>query len=112
MQYIIHIINLLEILVYISDHEYLIIMNAKFHSSMMNIVHTMSPANMLTAQQKSYGQQHSFWILSVFLYGICVGHWPADLGVDLWSTFELQHWGLQQWMYTIDLKQYIYYYYH
>ena len=55
-----HIINLLEILVYISDHEYLLIMNAKFHSSMMNIVHTMSLANMSAALQKLYGQQHSF----------------------------------------------------
>ena len=55
-----HIINLLEILVYISDHEYLLIMNAKFHSSMMNIAHTMSLANMLATPQKSYGQQHSF----------------------------------------------------
>ena len=78
-----HIINLLEILVYISDHEYLLIMNAKFHSSMMNIVHTMSLANMLAAPQKLDGWQHSFQILSIFSYDICVGHWPANLGVDL-----------------------------
>ena len=60
MWYIIHIINLLEILVYISNHEYLLIMNAKFHSSMMKIACTMSPANISAALQKSYGQQHSF----------------------------------------------------
>ena len=47
-----HIINLLEILVYISYHEYLLIMNAKFHSSMMNIAHTMSLANMLAGPAK------------------------------------------------------------
>ena len=55
-----HIINLLEILVYISDHEYLIIRNAKFHSSMMNIMHTMSLADMSAAPQRSYSQQYSF----------------------------------------------------
>ena len=62
MQYIMirHIINLLEILVYISDHEYLLIMNAKFHSSMMSIAHTMSPADMLATLQKLYGWKHSF----------------------------------------------------
>ena len=77
-----HIINLLEILVYISDHEYLLIMNAKFHNSMMTIVHTMSLANMSATLQKSYGWQHSFRILSVFSYNIYVGHQLADLGVD------------------------------
>ena len=60
MWHIITIINLLEILVCISNYEYLIIMNAKFHSSMMNIAHTMSPADMSAAPQKLYGQQHSF----------------------------------------------------
>ena len=59
-------------------------MNAMFHSSMMNIEHTMSPTEMLAALQKSYGQLHSFWILSIFSYDICVGHWLADLG----STHE------------------------
>ena len=78
-----HIINLLEILVYISDHEYLLIMNAKFHSSMMNIAHTVSLANMSATPQKSYGQQDSFQILSIFSYDICVSHWLANLGCQL-----------------------------
>ena len=63
MRYIIirkYIFYLLEILVYISDHEHHLIINAKFHSSMMNIAYTMSLANMLATPQKSYGQQHSF----------------------------------------------------
>ena len=65
MQYIIiskyiYIINLLEILVYISDHKHHLIINAKFHSSKINNVHTMSPANILAIPQKSYCQQHSF----------------------------------------------------
>ena len=50
---------------------------------MMNIVHTMSPANMSAAPQKSYSWQHSFQILSIFSYDICVGHWPANLGCQL-----------------------------
>ena len=79
----IYIINLLEILVYISDHEHHLIINAKFHSSMMNIAYTMSPADMLAAPPKSYSQQHSFQILSIFLYDICVGHWSANLGCQL-----------------------------
>ena len=76
-----HTINLLEILVYISGHEYLLIMNAKFLSSMMNIVHTMCPAEMSASPQRSYGWQHSFQILSIFLYDICVDRWLANLGV-------------------------------
>ena len=43
----------------------------------------MSPADMSAAPQKSYGQQHSFQILSIFSYDICVGHQPADLGCQL-----------------------------
>ena len=78
-----YIINLLEIFVYISDYEHHLIINAKFHSSMMNIAYTMSPANMSAALQKSYGQQHSFQILSIFSYDICVSHQPADLGCQL-----------------------------
>ena len=57
--------------------------NAKFHSSEINNVHTMSPANMSATPQKSFGQQHSFQILSIFLYDICVGHWPADTACQL-----------------------------
>ena len=74
--------NLLEILVYISNHKHYLIINAKFHSSKINNAHTMSLADMSAAPQKSYGQQHSFQILSVFLYDICVSHWPAEPGVS------------------------------
>ena len=52
--------GLLEILVNINNHKHYLIINAKFHSSMINNAHTMSPANMLATPQKSYGQQHSF----------------------------------------------------
>ena len=71
--------GLLEILVNNNNHKHY----AKFHSSTINNVHTMSPANMSAAPQKSYGQQHSFQILSIFLYDICVGHWLANLGCQL-----------------------------
>ena len=50
---------------------------------MINNAHTMSLANMSAALQKSYGQQHSSQILSIFSYDICVGRWPADLGCQL-----------------------------
>ena len=81
MQYI--IINLLEILVYISNHKHHLIINAKFHSPKINNAHTMSPANMLATPQKSYGQQNSFQTLNIFSYDICVGHWLANLGCQL-----------------------------
>ena len=42
------------ILVYNSDHEHHLIINAKFHSSRINSAPTMSPANMSAAPQKSY----------------------------------------------------------
>ena len=56
----IYIINLLEILVYVCDHEHHLIINAKFHRSMINNAHTMSLADKSAAPQKSYGQQYSF----------------------------------------------------
>ena len=45
---------LLEILVYISNHEHHLIINAKFHSFMINIAYTLSLTNMSAAPQKSY----------------------------------------------------------
>ena len=61
MQYIIiSKFQFIRILVYISDHKHHLIINAKFHSSMMNNAYTLSPANMSAAKQKLYGQQHSF----------------------------------------------------
>ena len=78
--------NLLETLVYISNHKHYLIINAKFHSSMITNVQTMSPADMSAALQKSYGWQHSFQILSIFLYDICVSHQPADLGCQLMKS--------------------------
>ena len=41
--YILYLLEILENFVYISDHEHHLIINAKFHSSMMNIAYTMSP---------------------------------------------------------------------
>ena len=32
------------------------------------------PADLPAGLQKSYGQQHSFQILSTFLYDFCIGH--------------------------------------
>ena len=52
--------SLLEILVNINNHKLYLIINAKYHISKINNAHTMSPANMLAAPQKSYSQQHSF----------------------------------------------------
>ena len=49
----------------------------------MNNVHTISLADTLAALQKSYGQQHSFGSLNVFLCDICVGHQLADLACQL-----------------------------
>ena len=49
----------------------------------------MSLADMLAAPQKSYSQQHSFQILSVFLYDICVGHQPADLVCQLMECIRI-----------------------
>ena len=47
--------SLLEILVDINNHKHYLIINAKYHSSKINNVHTMSLANMSAALQKSYG---------------------------------------------------------
>ena len=55
--------GLLEISVNINNYKHYLIINAKFDSSTINNVHTMSPANMLAALQKSYSWQHSFQIL-------------------------------------------------
>ena len=84
MQYILSSnFNYIRNVVYTSDQKYCLIINAKFYSSMINNVHTMSPADMSATLQKSYGWQHSFQILSIFSYDICVGHQPADLGCQL-----------------------------
>ena len=79
----IYTFNLLEILVNIINHKHYLIANAKYHSSKINNLHTMSLADMSAAPQKSCGQQHSFQILSIFSYDLCVGHQPADLGCQL-----------------------------
>ena len=81
--------SLLEILVDINNCKHYLIINAKFHSSKINNVHTMSPASMLAAPQKSYGWQPSFQILSIFLYGICVSCWPANLGCQLMECIRI-----------------------
>ena len=36
------------------------------------------PGQQVSNSQKLYGQQHSFQVLSTFLYDIYVGHWPAN----------------------------------
>ena len=41
--------GLLEILININNHKHYLIINAKFHSSMINNAHTMSPADILAA---------------------------------------------------------------
>ena len=55
IQYI-YIFNLLENFVDFINHKHYLFINAKYHSSSMNDVHTMSLADMLAALQKSYGQ--------------------------------------------------------
>ena len=52
----IYIFNLLENLIAFINHKSYLITNAKYYSSRMNNVHTMSPANMSAAMQKLYGQ--------------------------------------------------------
>ena len=79
--------GLLEILANINNHKHYLIINARFHSSMINNAHTMSLANISAAPQKSYDWQHSFQILSVFSYNICVGH--LTWGVSSWSAFKV-----------------------
>ena len=50
-----NIIDLLKIVSYISNHEHLLSMNAKFHSSVIDIEHDISLTDMSAAPQKSYG---------------------------------------------------------
>ena len=45
----IYIFNLLEILVYISNHKHYLIINAKFNSSKINNAHTMPLADISAA---------------------------------------------------------------
>ena len=80
--------GLLEIVANINNHKHYLIINVKFHSSMINYAHTMSPASMSATLQKTYGQQHSFQILSIFSYNICVGHWLANLGCQLMECIQ------------------------
>ena len=72
-----------------SDHEHHLIINAKFYSSTMIIMYTMSLANMSAAPQKSYSQQHYFQILSTFPYNFGIGHWLANLGCQLMKHIEV-----------------------
>ena len=80
--------SLLEIFVNINNHKHYLIINSKFHSSKINNAHTMSAYDMLATPQKSYSQQHSFQILSVFCttFVLAVG-WPT-WGVSTWSVLE------------------------
>ena len=47
-----NIIDLLKILNYISNHKHILIMNAKFHSSMMNIEQDMSLTDIVSCPAK------------------------------------------------------------
>ena len=47
--------SLLEILVDINNHKHYLIINAKYHNSKINNVHTMSLADMSATLQKLYG---------------------------------------------------------
>ena len=53
-----NIIDLLKILSYIRNYEHLLIMNARFHSFMMNIEHAMSPTNIVSCPCKSCMANH------------------------------------------------------
>ena len=56
MQHIIsNLFNLLENFADIINHKHILIISAKYHSSNMNDVHTMSLADMLATLQKLYG---------------------------------------------------------
>ena len=48
--------NLLENFVDIINYKHYLIISIKYHSSNMNDVHTMSPADMSAALQKLYSQ--------------------------------------------------------
>ena len=55
MQYIIsNIFNLLENFADIINHNHILIISAKYHSSNMNNVHIMSPADMSAIWQNLY----------------------------------------------------------
>ena len=56
-----NIIDLLKILNYISNHKHLSIMNAKFHSSMMNIEHDIFPTDIVGCPTKVV------WLTAFFL---------------------------------------------
>ena len=95
----IHIFNLLENLIAFINHKHYIIINTKNYSSRVNNAHTMSLANMLAAPQKSYGQQHPFWILSIFSYSICVGPLAGQHGMSAhgvgWNIFIITKYNIQ-----------------
>ena len=57
---------------------------AKYGGSMINDVHTISPADFVHLPAKSHGQPHSFQKRKQFLYDLCVSHRPSDLGVSTW----------------------------
>ena len=68
MQYVIsYNFNLLENFVNIINHKHYLIISAKYHSSNMNDVHTMSLANMSTAPQKVV-QPIAFFLNSKHLF--------------------------------------------
>ena len=51
----IYIFNLLENFIAFINHKHYLIINTKYYSSRVNNAHTMSPADMSAALQKSYG---------------------------------------------------------
>ena len=78
-----NIFNLLENFVNIIDNKYGLIIGVKYHSSNMDDVHTMSLTDIVSHPTKVVWLTTFFFkILSIFSYGFCVGHWPANLGVS------------------------------
>ena len=77
-----NIFNLLENFVDTIDNKYGLIIDAKYHSSNMNDVHTKSSPNMVSCPAKVIWLTTFFLNSKCFLYDFCVGHQPANLGVS------------------------------
>ena len=80
-----NIFILLENFVDIINNKYGMIIGAKYHSSNMNDVHTMSPYDIVGHPAKDVQLTTFFLNSKCLFYDFCVGCWPANPG----STHEV-----------------------
>ena len=62
---------------------------AKYGGSSWNNVHTVCLANFASLPAKVAWLTKFFLKNKVILYGFCVSHWPANLGVSTWVVFNI-----------------------